>query len=269
MTDHRHSKSADTDSLVSRVTAETFVRSVEVHDEIGSTNDRALALAGMPGVERPCLIVARRQTAGRGRGANRWWASDGALTFSLLLSLDRDRLPVARWPELSLTIGTSVCRALRPFAAAGDVRLKWPNDVYVAGRKICGILVEIPSAAAEGVVVGVGLNVNNRIEDAPRELHSQATSLHDVVGHPCSPPDVLIAVLKSFEEHLNLLCDEPDQMRALWRAYDLLLGRSVTVGDEHDTVTGTCEGIDDDGALRVRSAAGPRRVYGGVVQRFA
>jgi BirA family biotin operon repressor/biotin-[acetyl-CoA-carboxylase] ligase len=185
------------------------------------------------------------------------------------LSLDRDKLPPARWPELSLAAGTAVCRALRALVDRADIRLKWPNDVYVAGRKICGILVEVPAGAADGVVVGMGLNVNNRIEDAPIELQTRATSLRDLTAGPCSPEEILFAVLRSFEELLRLWTDDPEQMRTLWREYDLLLGRRVIVGDERDPVTGTCEGIEDDGALLVRTAAGPRRIYGGVVHHFA
>ncbi len=268
MTECQPTNSFDAESLVQRATGETFVRTVEVHEELASTNDRGLALAQCSRTELPCLIVAHRQTAGRGRGANRWWSSAGAITFSLLIEPGLDRLPVARWPELSLTIGASVCQALRPLVATADLRLKWPNDVYVSGRKICGVLVEVPPSPTGRIVVGVGLNINNSAEEAPPELQTRAIALCDVVGTPCSQQDVLIGVLQSFERHLNLLCDQPDEMRQLWRVYDLLIGRSVTVGDEYGTVSGTCEGIDDDGALLVRTAAGTQRVYGGVVQSF-
>ncbi len=268
MTERRLTNLSDAASLVHRVSRETFVRTVEVHEELASTNDRGLALASCSRTDLPCLIVAHRQTAGRGRGANRWWSSAGAVTFSLLLQPDLDRLPVARWPELSLTVGASVCQALRPLVGTADLRLKWPNDVYVSGRKICGVLVEVPPSPTERIVVGVGVNINNSAKEAPPELQQRAVALCDVVGAPCSPQDVLIGVLRSFEHHLDLLCDKPDEMRQLWRDYDLLIGRSVTVGDEHGTVSGTCEGIDDDGALLLRTEAGTQRIYGGVVQSF-
>ncbi|MBX3439353.1 MAG: biotin--[acetyl-CoA-carboxylase] ligase [Planctomycetaceae bacterium] len=265
----RHSDAPlDFDALIRRVTAETFVRSVEVHEEIGSTNSRGLELAALPGGKYPQLIMAQRQTAGRGRGANRWWSSAGALTFSLVLPVDLARLPQSRWPELSLTVGTSVCRALQRLAVTEDVRLKWPNDVYLNGKKICGILVEVPSAATGRLVVGVGLNVNNSIRDAPEELQTAATSLCDAVDGSREMIDVLIAVLQSLEYHVNVLCDDADAMRRMWRELDFLMGRSVVVGDEHETISGTCEGIDDDGALLLRTLAGPRRVFGGTVQTF-
>src|SRR5262245_49877980 len=83
--------------------ARTFVRHVEIHDTIDSTNNRASELAGDPRLELPALVVARHQTAGRGRGKNKWWSADGALTFSLLIEPAAHGLAVSNWPQLSLT----------------------------------------------------------------------------------------------------------------------------------------------------------------------
>lgn len=257
------------DSLTDRIARGTFVRTLEVHDEIVSTNDRGMALAANEEVRRPCLIFARRQTGGRGRGANRWWAGEGALTFSLLMSPDPDHLPASRWPELSLTAGAAVCEALRLFVPeSADVRLKWPNDVYVSGRKISGILIEVPKSAGGDVIVGIGINVNNGVAAAPLELQSKAISLCDLVGKTVSAEDVLIGVLQSLERHFELLVSAPEEMQIIWRRYDFLVGRHVTVGDAHETVSGTCEGIADDGSLWILTIAGPRRLYGGVVQSY-
>jgi BirA family biotin operon repressor/biotin-[acetyl-CoA-carboxylase] ligase len=258
----------DAGDVRERVQSTTFIRTIEVHETITSTNDRGVELAADPRVDAPCLVLAEQQTAGRGRGANRWWAAEGALTFSVVLTPDVHRLPASRWPELSLTMGTSVCAAVRPFVPAADVRLKWPNDVYLNGRKVGGILVEAPGCAQGTIVVGVGLNVNNRIQTAPHELRSKAVALCDVIGEALERLDVLIAVLQAFEQQLRLLIHSPEDVRQRWRQDDLLLGRSVTVGNERDVVTGTSAGIDDDGALLLRTEAGPRRIYGGVVQDF-
>jgi BirA family biotin operon repressor/biotin-[acetyl-CoA-carboxylase] ligase len=258
----------DADEVRERVLTETFVRTMELHETLASTNDRGVQLAGHPQLAAPCLMVAERQTAGRGRGANRWWSAEGALTFSLVLPLDVHRLPVSRWPELSLTVGTSVCAAVRPFVPSADVRLKWPNDVYLNGRKVSGILVEVPACAQGKIVVGVGLNVNNSIQSAPHELQSKAIAMCDAAGETLVRLDVLIAILQAFEQQLRLLVHSPEDARRRWRQDNLLLGRSVTVGNELGVVTGTCEGIDDDGALLLRTGAGPQRIYGGVVQDF-
>src|SRR5438034_451345 len=102
--------------------------------------------------------------AGRGRGTNRWWSADGALTFSLVLEAPQERLPMSRWPQVALVAGVAVCEALERMAPRAEMRVKWPNDVYLAGRKICGILSESVPARRDRIVVGIGVNVNNRVQ---------------------------------------------------------------------------------------------------------
>ena len=94
------------------IRAATFVRHVEIHDTLGSTNDRAAELARDPNVELPALVVARQQTAGRGRGDNTWWSADGALTFSVLLDTVAFGISASNWPQLSLATAVAVCDAL-------------------------------------------------------------------------------------------------------------------------------------------------------------
>lgn len=254
--------------LRDRTIRETFVRTFESHEEIDSTNTRALELSERSDVEHPCLIIADRQTAGRGRGANRWWSSSGALTFSLLMKPDTDRLPLARWPELSLTVGSAVCAVVSSLIPDGDVRLKWPNDVFLNERKVCGILVEVPPASNASMVVGIGLNVNNSTEDAPEELRQKAVAMCDVSGRNLATDDVLVALMRELENQSSWLSEDVDRVRELWRKHDMLLGRTLTIGDERHTVTGTATGIDDDGALLLQTEAGLQRMYGGVVHSY-
>ena len=170
-----------------RLRTETFLREVEHHAEIGSTNDRALALCGETNLPVPYLILTEQQTAGRGRGANRWWSNDGALLFSVIINATDYALPESRWPQISLTAGVAVCEVLDALtnttnsqvARAHTVGLKWPNDVWLNNRKACGILVEVPPTRCGRLVIGVGLNVNNSFDSAPAELQLNATSLSD------------------------------------------------------------------------------------------
>ena len=269
-----------------RLKAETFVAHVEIHEELASTNDRALELATDSDLPLPGLVVAHRQVQGRGRGSNVWWSSTGALTCSLLLELPADQLPTSRWPEMSLTVGSSVCAALSRRFPGEDVRLKWPNDVYLRGAKLCGILIEVAHVAGQverphtgtrrspderrpaRIVIGVGLNVNNSIQQAPEEIRSRAVALCDV-GGPQRIEDVLVDVLREFAEQLNGLRRDPASIRAIWRRFDLLSGRTVSIDESsQNRVTGTCLGIDDDGALLLQTDSGPRRCYAGVVHSF-
>ncbi len=256
------------DSPYERVLATTFVRSLEFHQSLASTNDRARHIAADLSVARPCLIIAEEQTAGRGRGGNRWWSSPGALTCSLLIEPVQEGLPVARWPEISLTVGAAICAALIQRFPAADVRLKWPNDVYITGRKACGILIEIPSTAPEQLIVGMGLNINNSASTAPPELQNKVTSLSDVAGHKLERADVLCDVLVQLQHLLRHLVHSPEVVRSLWRRYDLLAGGPVTINTGNESIHGTCAGIEDDGSLLMQSEAGLRSFYGGVIESF-
>src|SRR5687768_5425088 len=135
-----------------RVRSESFVRSVETHDELGSTNDRALVLAGDPDLPRPALVLAVHQTAGRGRGGNVWRSGPGALTFSLVIDrpwvLSRERMPIR-----SLDADLAARDAVASLAPRRHVTVKWPNDVYLDGRKLCGILTEVPPGFPDRAVV--------------------------------------------------------------------------------------------------------------------
>lgn len=252
---------------VHRILAETFSAAVEVHETLPSTNDRALQLAADPETAVPHLVVADQQTQGRGRGRNIWWSSAGALTFSLLLDLDAGQLPVSRWPEVSLTVGASICEAVNVLLPGEELQLKWPNDVYLRGAKLSGVLVEIPPRTRGRVVVGIGLNVSNSVRHAPCDVQRRAIAVCDV-GGSVSRQDVLIAILRQLETQLDRLVTDPDQVRRCWRRHDLLIGRSLTIADGVNEVSGTAVGIDDDGALLVQTGAGTRRCYGGVVQTF-
>src|SRR5207247_1705002 len=127
--------------------------------------------------------LTERQTAGRGRGSNRWWTADGALTFSLVLEAPPDRLPPSRWPQVALVAGIAVCEALQTPAPRAALRVKWPNDVYLADGKICGILSESIPGWRDRLVVGIGVNVNNRVKSGPKSnVQSPKSYIADDLG---------------------------------------------------------------------------------------
>ncbi len=252
-----------------QIVAETFVKQVEFHAEIGSTNDRALDLAAAEvSSETPLLIWALEQTAGRGRGANRWWASGGALTFSLLLDTKSLELPQERWPQVSLATGLAVCAALEELLPQAEIGLKWPNDVFLHGRKICGILVEIPPRQSGKLVVGIGINVNNSLDNAPPELWPTATALCDASNRTWDLPMVLIQVLQQLERHLQQLSANDPELPRRWNELCFLQGRLIhhTVGDR--VTIGVCQGVDQQGALLLQTELGLSRVLGGVITKW-
>ena len=240
------------------------VARIDHHAELPSTSDHALVLAAQDDLDLPLLVLAERQTAGRGRGANRWWAAPGALTFSLIVAPEPEALPPARWPQLSLAAGLAICQALETLAPQALLQVKWPNDVYAEGRKIAGILIESPAQSRGRLVIGVGVNVNNSLSGAPEEIRPLATALCDLEGRQHDLTRVLGAILAELHAQLQSAAN----MSALRRRYEarcLLSGSAVRVQSGSETIAGRCLGIDEQGALLLQTELGRRSVVSGTV----
>jgi BirA family biotin operon repressor/biotin-[acetyl-CoA-carboxylase] ligase len=229
-----------------RIARETFVAGVEHHETTSSTNDLALAAGQQPDVALPLLIVAERQTAGRGRGSNRWWTAPGSLAFSLLLDGRMCPSRLGRPSLVALGTAVAIVETIEPLGV-GRTGLHWPNDVFVEARKLSGILVEVLPNGRH--IVGVGLNVNNSLAGAPAELQSRITSLADLAGRPLERETLLIDLLHRFERQLALLRTNPTAIGQ--RANDLCLqrGETLTIHCGGEVVCGQCAGIADDGGL--------------------
>ncbi len=248
---------------------QTFITSVRHLDQVDSTNSYAMSWSRtLSEQELPALVLAERQTAGRGRGTNSWWSSEGALTFSVMLMPERYQVRPEQWPALSLTVGASIALAIENVCRRNDLRVKWPNDVYLGERKLGGILIEVPQETRGSVVIGVGLNVRNSPADAPKDFRHRVASLAEGDKPPPSQTEVLIACLTELERGLSLLGQQHQSLTDQWRRLCLLTGRSVTVVQGGQEISGSCLGIDDDGALRIQTSSGTERLFSGVVSSF-
>lgn len=243
-----------------RVRDETFVRSVEHRLTVDSTNSLALRMIE-DSPELPLLVVADEQTAGRGRGANSWWSPVGCLMFSLVIRrLEQEE----RLPPYSLHMGLAVRAALAEIAPSTEVAVKWPNDVYLDQRKVSGILVEVPPAGADTLVIGVGINVNSSFQDAPSSVSRVGTSLYDATGSTFDPLNVLCRVLRHVERELDLVQRESG-LAERWLPVCYLLNRRVALESGGRTVSGVCAGIDDSGGLLLATDSGVQTISSGVV----
>jgi BirA family biotin operon repressor/biotin-[acetyl-CoA-carboxylase] ligase len=249
---------------LARLRAANLVAHIDYHESIGSTSDRALALAASDEAPLPLLVLAEEQTAGRGRGANCWLTSAGALTFSLALEAPPDRLPADRWPLVALIAGLATCEALQGQAPAADLALKWPNDILLGGRKVCGILSESVSGWRDRLVVGIGVNVNNSVEQM------NAFSAISLVDHDRIERDltgVLVDVLDHFDRRwTELVAGDDDRLLAAYRQRCFLTGRTVTIEQPgSQRVIGVCQGIDCLGRLTLQTEHGLMRIASGTV----
>ncbi len=249
--------------------ASTFCRSIHFQRECASTND--LALDEQHGQEQalPRLLTTDAQTAGRGRGSNQWWAGDGSLAFSLRIAPDEFNVNRDQWPLVSLATALAVGDVLAELATCRDVGLKWPNDVQLDGRKICGILVEPPPGNTSELIIGVGINVLNSLADAPEELRSIATSLVDETDEEieCSPGNVLLRVLQCLEIELQRLAAGSLDLTERWQTRCVLTGHQVSLEAGGQRVEGLCRGIDASGAVLLEANGEVRPWFGGIVRR--
>jgi BirA family biotin operon repressor/biotin-[acetyl-CoA-carboxylase] ligase len=216
-----------------------------------STNDEAKR-AAKEGAPHGSTWVAEQQTAGRGRQGRAWESPPGEnLLFSVLL---RVTCPPSRIPPLALVAGLAVRDAVARAAPGVDVRIKWPNDVLVEGKKIAGVLVEAVTMGSrvEAVIVGIGLNVHTRV--FPDELAARATSVALVAKDPPQRDELLADVLANLERDVEVVVGRGlGPLRSRLMTADGLNGRLVKsdAGDE-----GVAEGIDDEGRLLVRREDG-------------
>jgi BirA family biotin operon repressor/biotin-[acetyl-CoA-carboxylase] ligase len=245
--------------------AEVSVR-LEVLPEVGSTNDRAVAMAA-EGAPEGSLVVAARQTGGRGRLGRGWASPEGGLYLSLVLRPDDAML--RRLPA-TLLAGVAVAEAADRFLSGARADLKWPNDVHVGGKKLAGILGELSKDARGHVLVlGVGINVATRLDQLPDDVRGLATSLSHLRGVRAgeegapSHADVLAAFLERFTAHwLSVKRGGGATILALASGRMPLLGKPVRVRLPGRVLEGTASGLSATGGLvvEVRGEDGqPRR----------
>jgi len=220
-------------------------REIEYHPEIASTQDRARALAAAG--FGPSVVVADLQTAGQGTRGRSWQSPAGA---SLLASwLFR---PAPAEPGLfALLAGVAVARALERLGVR-DASLKWPNDVETGQKKVAGALAHATTDAEGGsLVLGIGVNVNQRLDDFPAELRASATSV------ALAGPSVdRLALFVDLTRELDRVAVPGERSAALaeWRTRSTVLGREVEVIREgRPVLRGVARDIADDGALLVGS----------------
>lgn len=225
-------------------------------DSVDSTNseaERQLA-AGSP---VPLVILARRQTAGRGRRGRAWHSPAAGNLYCTFVF--RPKLEPARLQDFTLWMGLNVCELITNFCKV-DPGLKWPNDLLLAGRKAGGMLTEarVDADQIRDLVFGLGLNLNGRSADLPRELLHTATTLAEATGAPVDLNRFAAALIGRVLGAYDLFVEGGyrDKFADLWKRYDVLRGRPVTVVQGTRTVTGTATGIDAEGSLIVRLSSG-------------
>jgi len=240
-------------------------REIYYCESVPSTNDLAKELA-QKGVPEGTLVVVEEQTGGRGRLGRVWHSPSGeGLWFSLVF---RPPVTPARAFQMTILAAVALAEAIR-IETGLPAGIKWPNDLLVDGKKLCGILTEM-SAEMERVnhmVLGVGINVNQDEGDFPVEVRQTATSLLLQGGGPLSRVNLLRNILASLERWYDRWIEEGFQpVLARWKDFTVTLGRPVRIHSMSESWEGWAEDVDDEGALILRLPDGShRRVISGEV----
>ncbi|MDP8228373.1 MAG: biotin--[acetyl-CoA-carboxylase] ligase [Candidatus Electryoneaceae bacterium] len=237
--------------------------------EVDSTNGQLKVEAKAGNVPEGTVFTTDFQTNGRGRLDRRWESPPGqGLLFSLLLFPE---LPPDQLPLISLMGSMAVLDGILKFMEEYPIRcdalqaieLKWPNDLIVDGRKICGILSEtgLDNQRRRFFILGIGLNVNQTSDDFPEPLQDTAVSLRMIVGFDLLRDHLLRYILKELEECYNRLKVEgSDWIAPLWLERSRYEERSVTVMNHKRKITGIVVGLESNGALKLRISGDPAKV---------
>lgn len=234
------------------------------YEEIDSTNAEALRLA-KAGESHGTLVVAKKQYAGRGRRGRTWESEDEEnIYMSLLL---RPEFSAGKAPMLTLVMAYSVAKVLREQENL-DVIIKWPNDLVIGKKKICGILTEMKMEENKisSVIIGVGINVN--VESFPRELRDKATSLRREAGREFCCTDLIAKIMESFEQNYNYF-SEVEDLSFIQEEYNEILvncGKQVRILEPQNEYEAVALGINEEGELLVEKETGEiERVFAGEV----
>lgn len=250
--------------IASRLGTKWVGKTLYYYEDTDSTNADAMRL-GEEGAEHGTLVVANHQNKGRGR-RGRVWQSPVGTTISMSFLVKPEIAP-GKASMLTLVMALAVAKGIEE-ACDLSTAIKWPNDILVNGKKVCGILTEMKAEMdyIHGVIIGVGINVN--VESFPEDLQSMATSLILEKGRKVSRAEVIERVAENFEEYYEKFMEAEDLslLRDLYEERLISKGKAVKVLDPQGEYTGISKGITDTGELVVETQDGKeQQVYAGEV----
>jgi BirA family biotin operon repressor/biotin-[acetyl-CoA-carboxylase] ligase len=220
--------------------------------ETESTNIIARDMASS--VEEGTVVIAELQTGGRGRMGRKWISPEGGIWFSIIL---KPRLQLLYASRITLLSGVAVTRTIRSYGL--DAKIKWPNDVLIGGKKVCGILTEIEAEMdlINYCIVGIGIDANVDTEIFPEEYRDSSTSLMKELGHEINRVEFVQKLLLEFETlYLKILKEDYSPILEEWRNMSATIGEWVKITTQRRTIYGEAIGVDSEGALILETGDG-------------
>lgn len=226
-----------------------FGQNIYFYQEINSTNDKAFSL-GMNGAPEGTAVIADSQTGGRGRLQRKWHSPAGVNIYTSVIL--KPELETFRASQIPLMAGVAVARVLDNFCPG--ITLKWPNDVMLHEKKVCGILsqAKISADKIDFIVLGIGINVNIAVHQLPEEILHMATSLVVETGKTISCQELIISLYENLEKcYKQLLQKGFDPIKQEWLRLAPMIGRKIKIVFINEIIEGTAAGLDDHGSLIV------------------
>jgi BirA family transcriptional regulator, biotin operon repressor / biotin---[acetyl-CoA-carboxylase] ligase len=248
----RHIPNLDRDSILRNLRTKQLGRPLEILDGCTSTNDVAAQQADA-GAPHGYTILAEEQTAGRGRQGRTWVSPRGGIWLTTLL-----RPPLTLDPLNALPIIAALAAARAINSSLGiNARVRWPNDVFVGGRKLAGVLAEtkFKGNQVEYALLGVGINANFPAT-ALGGLSTRVTSLRDLVGLLVDREALIALLLIELENVYEMASSNPDRALALLQELDYSRGRQVRIKLQAEEISGTMAGYESLTSVRIRTADG-------------
>ncbi|CAM3446914.1 biotin--[acetyl-CoA-carboxylase] ligase [Cytobacillus oceanisediminis] len=234
---------------------ETLGRNIHHEESVDSTQKIAHRLA-YEGSPEGTVVIAEEQLSGRGRMDRRWHSPKSTgVWMSVIL---RPNIPPPKAPQLTLITAVAVVQAIEELTGLTP-QIKWPNDILMNGKKVTGILTELQADADRiiSIIIGIGINVNQQLNDYPDELKHIATSLSIEKGEKLSRADLIKILLGKLENLYKLYLDKGFYpIKLLWESYAVSIGKSLTARTITGTIYGKALGITDDGVLMIEDSNG-------------
>ena len=247
--------------ITARLKTEIIGRHIHYFSSTESTNTVARDHA-KEGSEEGTIIIADMQTGGRGRKNRTWLSSEGGLWFSVILY---PGLPFHQGMILTMASSVAVAKAIEEVTSL-DTVIKWPNDLLLGNKKICGILTELDAEMdhINSAVVGIGINVNNTLDSSLDEI---ATTLAEASGEDLSRVDLLCSILTHLDDNYKQIkTGNHEDIRDAWLTRSGIIGKRIRVNDGKTSFTGEVSMVDASGYLVVETNDGTKQVMSGDIE---
>ncbi len=237
-----------TDDIKKKLGNRIIGKTIHLAADVVSTNTLAVAMASQ-GEPEGTAVIAETQTGGKGRLGRKWISPKGNLYLSVVL---RPAIPPHKAPLVTLMGAAAVAAAIRT-ACSLPAAIKWPNDILVSGRKVCGLLTEMSAEPerVKHVVLGIGVNVNMRPDELPPDVREHATTLSAEAGRSIDRTALLQQILRELEKRYRAMLADESNVFTEWEAMNVTIGNRVAVRGARETIEGLAQGIDPEGRLMV------------------